>query len=301
MGDAKKLVLRPISSDDARRIIVALHYSHKYCQNSQIHLGVFLDGKCGGALQFGPSLDKAKTIGLVRGTEWDQFVELNRLALANWLPRNSESRMIAVAMRFLRKTYPRLRWVLSFADGTQCGDGTIYRASGFVLTGIKKNTTIWAAPDGSTETDLSLRQRINRQTATKTNRTPGDTRRIGVDSLRILNRVTATDSRRRGSRDALALVCAKSTGGSSMKPFRNAGWAPMPGFQLRYIYFLDPTWRARLTVPEIPYSEIKARGAGMYRGKRAGESSSPGGSPPGEGGAIPTPPLQPSEEPSPEP
>jgi len=57
------------------------------------------------------------------------------------------------------------------------------------------------------------------------------------------------------------------TGASSMKVFKEAGWKPKLGFQLRYIYFLDPTARERLTVPIIPFSEIDRRGAGMYRGK----------------------------------
>ena len=39
------------------------------------------------------------------------------------------------------------------------------------------------------------------------------------------------------------------------------------GFQLRYIYFLDPKWRKRLTVPEIPFSKIDEMGAGMYKGE----------------------------------
>lgn len=39
------------------------------------------------------------------------------------------------------------------------------------------------------------------------------------------------------------------------------------GFQLRYIYFLDKKSRAKLTVPELPYSEIDRLGAGMYKGK----------------------------------
>jgi len=30
---------------------------------------------------------------------------------------------------------PQIKWVISYADGTQAGSGTIYRASGFVLTG----------------------------------------------------------------------------------------------------------------------------------------------------------------------
>ena len=64
-------------------------------------------------------------------TPWNGFLELNRLAFADWLPRNSESRAIGYALRWLRATYPWLQWIVSFADATQCGDGAIYRASGF--------------------------------------------------------------------------------------------------------------------------------------------------------------------------
>lgn len=160
MGRAKDIIVKPISASDANRIIKRLHYSGKVVNNSQVHLGVFLDGKCGGALQFGPSLDKRKLMGLVEGTKWNEFIELNRMALADWLPRNSESRVIAVAMRLLRKNYPWLKWVVSFADGCQCGDGTIYRASGFVLTGMKKNNQIWEAPTGEVFNDTSVRPGI---------------------------------------------------------------------------------------------------------------------------------------------
>ena len=47
---------------------------------------------------------------------------------------------------------------------------------------------------------------------------------------------------------------------------RKIGAVPIPGFQLRYIYFLDPTAKDRLTVPILPFSEIERRGAGMYKG-----------------------------------
>jgi hypothetical protein len=55
------------------------------------------------------------------------------------------------------------------------------------------------------------------------------------------------------------------TGGNVRKAMRAE---VLEGFQLRYIYFIDPAYRARLTVPELPYSEIKARGATMYKGQR---------------------------------
>jgi hypothetical protein len=274
---AKEIIVKPISSQDATRIVKSCHYSGKVVQNSQLHFGVFLDGKCGGAMQFGPSLDKRKMLGIVEGTKWNGFLELNRMAFADWLPRNSESRAIAVAMRLIRKAYPHIEWVVSFADGTQCGDGTIYRASGFVLTGIKENTQIWEAPTGEKFSRMSL--------------TDGRSKQEQQRSRQVASRT----SLKKGGNN-------HDTGAASMKSYSAAGWKPLPGFQLRYIYFLDPSARSRLTVPILPFSEIDRRGAGMYLGKpkRAGsDTSDTPGFHPGEGGSLPTPALHSQTSPKP--
>ena len=250
MGRAKDIIVKPISSKDGNRIIKALHYSGKVVQNSQIHLGVFLDGKCGGALSFGPSMDKRKVSAIVAGTKWNEFLELNRMALADWLPRNGESRAIAVAMRILKKNYPQLRWIISYSDGTQCGDGTIYRASGFILTGITKNSTIYEFPDGERVADIGIKTGYAWQK-----------KRFGKTYL----------------------------GEEAMRQARKLGAKKIPGFQLRYIYFLDSNGRKNLTVKEIPFSEISRRGAGMYRGEKRVQSADSGtsGIQPGGDGANP--------------
>ena len=286
MGDAKKLIVKPISAGDAARIIRELHYSGKVVQNSQVHLGVFMDGKCGGAMSFGPSLDKRKIQGLVAGTLWNEFLELNRMAFADWLPRNGESRCIGFAMRWLRKTYPWLKWVVSFADGTQCGDGTIYRASGFVLTGIRKNTSLWQAPDGHAGDDVTIKAgNPNRRVFSRTSLTEGKSKQQR-QAREIISRTTVTKGTHTNS----------VGGGASMRAYKDAGFEPIPGNQLRYIYFLDPTARERLTVPVMPFSEIDKRGAGMYKGKavsRAGSViESTAGFQPAGGGSSPTPALQ---------
>ena len=83
-------------------------------------------------------------------------------------------------------------------------------------------------------------------------------------------------------------------GGSNMKAYVAAGYKPIPGFQLRYIYFLDAAARQRLTVPILPFSDIEKRGAGMYKGKLRAASidSDAPGLQPEEGGADPTAALQ---------
>lgn len=213
--------MAPISRADGDKLVERFHYSHRVVMNTQLHLGVFIDGRAEGIMQFGPSMDKRKLVTLVQGTEWCGFIELNRMAFGPALPRNSESRALGVAMRLLRKTYPQLEWVVSFADGTQCGDGTIYRASGFVLTHIGKNASLYRLPDGTARCKSTFTQ--------------------GPHILQ--------------------------TGGASIKTLTDAGAVKLPGFQLRYLYFLNPAARARLTVPVIPFDEIDRAGARMYLGK----------------------------------
>ena len=290
MSSAKDIIVKPISAQDANKIIKALHYSGKVVNNSQLHLGVFMGDRCGGAMQFGPSLDKRKIVGLVKGTLWNEFLELNRLAFADWLPRNGESRCIAYAMRFIKKTYPWMKWIISFADGTQCGDGTIYRASGFVLTGIKVNNQIWEAPTGevttrmvATDTRRPERGRLLGEVFSRTSLTDGRSKQQQQQAKNVLIRTSQTKSNN-----------ILETGASSMKIFKEAGWKPKEGFQLRYIYFLDPKQKENLTVPILPFSEIEKRGAGMYKGIRR-DKQAIGGDHPHSGGAAPTVTLQDKE------
>lgn len=142
MGRAKEIILKVIPAKIANEFVVRHHYSKKFVQNSQVHFGAFLDGKLHGVLQYGASMDKAKVSRAVIGTGWNEFIELNRMAFDDYLPKNSESRCIAISIKLLKKYAPHVKWVVSFADATQCGDGAIYRASGFLLVGIKKNQQI---------------------------------------------------------------------------------------------------------------------------------------------------------------
>lgn len=260
MPSAKDIILKPIQSALAIAFVKAHHYSGKVAQNSQLHLGVFLDNKLHGVMQFGPSLDKRKIQGLVRDTQWHEFLELNRMAFDDVLPRNSESRALAIAWRLLKKHAPQVKWVVSFADGTQCGDGTIYRAAGFVLTGITVNSTIYEFPSGERLADIAIKT-------------------SGLIQKRLFGRMLP--------------------GVMGLQQAMKIGARRVPGFQLRYIYFIDPTYRSRLTVPELPYSEIERRGAGMYLGKKREQSihSDAATFPVADGGASPTCSLQLSEIP----
>jgi len=146
MGRAKEIIVKVIPSKVANEFVKKNHYSGKVVPNSSLHFGCFLDNKLHGVMQYGPSINKKGTINLVEGTGWNEFIELNRMAFDDYLPKYSESRCIAISIKLIKKNAPQIKWIISFADGTQCGDGTIYRASGFKLVGIVDNTALRINP-----------------------------------------------------------------------------------------------------------------------------------------------------------
>lgn len=146
MGRAKEIIVKVIPAKIANEFVKKHHYSGKVVPNSNLHFGCFLDGKLHGVMSYGPSINKKGTINLVAGTGWNEFIELNRMAFDDYLPKNSESRCIAISIKLIKKNAPHIKWIISFADGTQCGDGTIYRASGFHLVGIVDNTALRINP-----------------------------------------------------------------------------------------------------------------------------------------------------------
>lgn len=231
MGRAKEIIVKVIPSKIAREFVKKHHYSGTVSNTSSLHFGCFLDGKLHGVMSYGSPMDKSKVLSLVQPCKWNEMLELNRMAFDDYLPKNSESRCISISIKLIKKNAPHIKWILSFSDAVQCGDGSIYRASGFYLTSIKKSTQIIETPKG---------ERVTRMTLTQV----GNAKRA-----RIMNECGIKD-----------------TGSASINIFLRAGCKNVNGFQNRYIYLIDKS--CEITVPIIPFSEIDKKGAGMYKGQK---------------------------------
>lgn len=140
----------------ADEVVKKYHYSKSVCNNSQLSFIVKYKGFIEGAIQFGPSID-SRRVSSSLGLDFGETIEINRMALSDNLPKNSESRVIGFCIRFIKKNYPKIKAIISFADACQCGDGTIYRASGFVLNSIKKNDTMRLLPNGKIVANLNFK------------------------------------------------------------------------------------------------------------------------------------------------
>lgn len=109
------------------------HYS-KSIPSASVKVGVWENRQYIGVVIFGRGA--ASEIGSPYGLPQDKICELVRVALRQHVAPTS--RIIALAIRLLRKSNPGLRMVVSFADTAQGHHGGIYQAGGWVFVGTKE-------------------------------------------------------------------------------------------------------------------------------------------------------------------
>jgi hypothetical protein len=197
----------PISAHVAREVIIRRHYLHSFPGATQFSFGVFSGSRLRGVLTIG--CGSAQSYRLVGGAKDHDCATLSRLWLSEDLPSNSESRVIAVALRSLRK-HTTLKFLVSYADPSAGHIGTIYQAVGWIYTGLSQPVLMFDLGDGVL--------RHNRSVSSV----------LGTRNMSFLN-----------SKGIEVKTVAQSQ-------------------KHRYIYFLDPCWRERLTVPVLPYPKKEA-------------------------------------------
>ena len=138
--------IKEIDRNKSNKIIIANHYSGKITNHTYIHLGIYANNEMLGVLQIGYAMNPASGSSIVEDTKSDEFCELNRMWLDDKLPRNSESMAISYAVKYLRSKYPKLRFLMSFADERCGGYGIVYQAANFQYYG--EHTNVFWELDG---------------------------------------------------------------------------------------------------------------------------------------------------------
>jgi len=126
----------------ANDVIVKNHYSKKFYSATYIHLGVYMNKTLVGVLQYGYAMNPASCGSVVEETELDEYLELNRMWLDDIAPKNSESKAISYSIKYIKRKYPKIKWIQSFAD-ERCGKfGIVYQAANFKYFG-EHDATFW--------------------------------------------------------------------------------------------------------------------------------------------------------------
>lgn len=120
------------------------HYSQSMPPPPHVSIGVWERGRFVGVVLFarGASAPLLKPYGIGQ----HEGCELVRVALTKH--ETPVTRIIAIAIRMLRKAAPGLRLIVSFADPAQGHHGGIYQGGGWVYSGESSPAPMYRGPDG---------------------------------------------------------------------------------------------------------------------------------------------------------
>ena len=128
----KEIQIIVCDKKEADPIIIKNHYSHKVTKNSFLSFLVYYKGEVHGALQLGYGI-KPRSKGEYNP---DEVREFDRMWLSDVMPKFSETITLSLLHHFLKKAYPEIKHLISYADTTVGNEGTIYKAANYRL--IKK-------------------------------------------------------------------------------------------------------------------------------------------------------------------
>lgn len=144
--DSSKVVLRQISKKLAEDMIVKNHYSHKWSL-CQVAYGIFYkdsdsspffenaNEKLIGCVVYGQPVGRSAAESISTLIKIDEVFELTRLFIHDGYGKNIESYAISESLRQVKKDFPQLKAIISYADGEQGHKGTIYQATNFYYQG----------------------------------------------------------------------------------------------------------------------------------------------------------------------
>jgi len=129
--------IKEMLKKESNNMIIKNHYSHKVAgfATTYIYLGVYIKNVLLGTLQFGFAMNAASMDKIVKNTGIYEYLELNRMWLSDKALRNSESKAISYCIKYIRKKFPKIKWIQSFADERCGGLGIVYQAANFKYFG----------------------------------------------------------------------------------------------------------------------------------------------------------------------
>lgn len=130
------LYFKECTKEEARDMIICGHYSHKFQGYfGKVNIGVYTEGRLVGVASFG-GLMNPKSYKNFGDFKENEILELNRLWVDDELGMNTETMLLSASWTIMRRKYPEIKVVQSFADG-RLGAGTIYKATGFGYYGCE--------------------------------------------------------------------------------------------------------------------------------------------------------------------
>lgn len=129
--------IRPIPKCLAEPLIMSTHYSRVMPRINKFFIGGFNDQQLVGVMTLGWGTRPLHTIKVIFPTlSTRDYLELGKLCLDESCPRNSESQFISKSIKIIKKYFPKVKILFSWADGILGKPGYVYQASNFYYGGF---------------------------------------------------------------------------------------------------------------------------------------------------------------------
>ena len=156
--EARDLFVRPIDSRIARSLCEIYHYLHSYPGGAILNFGIFAGHALVGVAVF--SVGPYNVHRYFRDANRGQVITLARLWLDDRCGRNSESRILGVTCRLLRRWQNTAKAIVAYSDPVAGHDGAVYRAAGFLYLGLSGAMQKYRLSDGTIHHSRSLSHRF---------------------------------------------------------------------------------------------------------------------------------------------
>ena len=160
-SNLKSLCVQPVPFLVAKSLVVRYHYLRSIPGGTQLTLGVFLEKRLMGVIVFGAG--PQNSYRLVAGARPQDCLTLTRLWLSDELPGNSESRVLGITLKALRK-HTSLKFLVTYADPAQGHRGVVYQATNWLYTGLSSATPLYDIGDGIARHSRTLAHELGSHT-----------------------------------------------------------------------------------------------------------------------------------------
>jgi hypothetical protein len=141
----RAIEVRTIAPAVARDVFERHHYLHSMPAGTRLCFGAFVGDRLLGAVSLG--VGPLNAYRLVEGALRTDCLTLTRLWLDDALPKNSESCVLGVVVRALRR-FSKVRFLVAYSDPRAGHVGTVYQAAGWLYTGTGEDQPLMDLGDG---------------------------------------------------------------------------------------------------------------------------------------------------------
>ena len=150
-----KYQIKEAENNIVDELVKKYHYSHKTTKNRFLS---FLVNDDKGFLQLGYGIRPTMKHTINKLITKNNYCEFDRMWLSDELPKYAESQVISLLLSYLKQVYPRIKFVITYADGSVGNTGIIYKATNAISVG-KINVDFYLLENGERIHPVSMYHR----------------------------------------------------------------------------------------------------------------------------------------------